>query len=95
MPGKPNSWGVSTASGLGTYYPGSKEYRAWDEGYRYRYAGTAAERPKANNPYTAIQAKLPSEFAAWDNGWDWADQNSAGTREMPAVVPGAPPTGSP
>lgn len=96
MPGKPNSWYVDNLTARGTYYPGSKEYRAWDEGYRYRYGGTAASRPKADNPYTAIQTKLPAEFAAWNYGWDWANQNTAGTREMPNVVAGpVPENGSP
>lgn len=70
-------------------FPGSKEGRAWDEGFRYRYGGTAAQRPSTDNPYNS--ADFPAEFDGWDAGWSTADANSAGTRFMPATT-GAPPT---
>ena len=90
MPGKSDSHTAATAAGLGQYFPGSKEYRAWDEGWQYRYGGTAVQRPVTDNPYTSDLGKV-AEKAAWDHGWNEADGNSGGAQRMPATT-GSPPT---
>lgn len=87
MPGKPDSHTQATAAGLGVYVPGSKEYKAWDDGWRYRYTGTQTTAPITNNPFSAAQS--PAEKAAWDNGWNEASANTAGAQRMPATT-GAP-----
>ena len=89
MPGK-GDFGkrLSLPTPQGQYFPGSKEFRAWDEGYRYRHGGTAAARPSTDNPYNATND--PMRYNAWDAGWSTADANSAGTRFMPATTGAAP-----
>ena len=88
MPGKPDSHQDNLALTRGTYFPGSKEYRAWDEGWRRRYASTGDN--KAGTTHTAGTA----EFEADQAGWDAANANTAGKCRMP-VSCGAPPTASP
>ena len=88
MPGKPDSHTLSLAGGLGTYYPGSKEYRAWGEGWDRRYI--EGDASKANTVHPSGTA----EFEADQNGWDQANNNSTGLCRMPALC-GVPPTGSP
>ena len=88
MPGKPDSHTAASAPGLGVYAPGSKEYRAWDDGWRYRYSDVPLNVPITNNPFDATQS--PAEKAAWDNGWNEANGNTAGAQRMPATT-GAPP----
>ena len=79
MPGKPD---FGAGGSLGQYFPGSKEYRAWDEGWLRRYAGGAI----GDNPHPSGTA----ENAAWANGFNEAAANSGGARRMPATT-GAPP----
>lgn len=88
MPGKPDGHQDITRALRGCYFPGSKEYRAWDEGWRYRYGGTAAANPKTDNPFDST--KQPSQYAAWDFGWDAANTNATGLRRMPATTGVAP-----
>lgn len=88
MPGKGDSHTAATAGGLGNYVPGSKEWKAWDQGWQYRYSGAALSVPITNNPFSATQS--PAEKAAWDNGWNEANGNTGGAQRMPATV-GAPP----
>ena len=58
-------------AGAGRYRDG----RAFGEGVMYRASGTAAAKPKANNPLDA-----GSEAAlAWNLGWDLAEANAGGT----------------
>ena len=88
MPGK-GDFGSATnnTAGAGQYAPGSKEWRAWDEGAQYRFSGTAAERPVTNNPFGAGR---PREKTAWDDGWHEANDGNIATRRMP-YVKGTPP----
>lgn len=73
-----NAGGVGGATTPRRYQP--KEAQAFCEGMKFRLSGTAAARPKNQNPYTSIpQADLK---AAWDNGWDSAHANAGG-----ALVP--------
>ncbi len=88
MPGKPDSWERPSNASLGTYYPGNKEYRAWDEGWRYRHGGTAIARPITDNPYDANDR--PAESKAWNAGWNESNGNTGGEKRMPATS-GAPP----
>ena len=83
MPGK-GDYGkrLSDPVPQGQYFPGSKEYRAWDEGYQYRLGGTGVERPVTDNPY--VEADDPMKWAAWDAGWSTSDANTLPTRFMPA-----------
>ena len=83
MPGKAD---FSAGGAVGQYAPGSKEYRAWDEGWRYRYSDTALNAPIGNNPHPANTAKNK----AWNDGWNEADGNSGGVRRMPATTGTAP-----
>ena len=80
MPGKPDH---TNTNGPGQFFPGEKAYRAWDEGWRYRYSGTAAQRPITDNPFDATN--FPEESKAWNTGWNEAAANSAGKRRMPAT----------
>ncbi len=86
MPGKGD---FGQAGDLGKYFPGDNSWKAWDEGFRYRYGGTALERPAGNNPYLADPARQV-EAVAWNDGWNEADNNTGGVRRMPATS-GAPP----
>ena len=89
MPGKSDfGKALSVPPPQGQYFPGSKEYRAWDQGYLYRHGGTAAARPQGNNPFD--QTNQPAEWAAWDGGWATADAAQAGQRFMPAATGAAP-----
>lgn len=90
MPGK-GDYGkaLSDPKPQGQYFPGSNEWRAWDEGYLYRQGGTAAERPASNNPYT--QTARPAEYAAWDAGHATASAATATSVFMP-YKKGAAPT---
>lgn len=88
MPGKGDAHTRATAGGLGNYVVGSKEWKAWDQGWRYRYSGAAASVPITNNPFDATAR--PAEKAAWDNGWNEANGNSGGERRMPATTGTAP-----
>ena len=57
-----------------------KFQKAFCDGMAYRASGTAAGKPKANNPFSTSvdnECKL-----AWDSGWDSADANKGG-----ALVP--------
>jgi len=57
-----------------------RHQKAFCDGMAYRLGDTAANRPKANNPFstsTENEAKL-----AWDAGWDSAHANAGG-----ALVP--------
>jgi len=73
-----NAGGVGGATTPRRYQP--REAQAFCEGMGFRLGGTAVARPKNSNPYTSIpQADLK---AAWDNGWDSADDNAPG-----ALVP--------
>ena len=83
MPGKPD-YGSPGTSGIGQYAPGSKEYRAWNEGWMRRYIVGSASKP--NTVHTAGT----SEFIADQAGWDQANNNSTGSRRMPAIF-GVPP----
>ena len=56
---------VPAVWGKGQYYPGSKEYRAWDEGFTANVGGAA----KDTVPYTT---DLPAEYDAWIAGWEEA-----------------------
>ena len=85
MPGKPDAHQDAVAGQLGNYFPGSKEYRAWDEGWRRRYA--EGELSKANTIHTSGTA----EFTADQAGWDAANTNSSGICRMPYIC-GVPPT---
>ena len=80
MPGKTDP--VASLSQRPTY-PGSKKYRAIDEGFTARYALQA----QATNPHPPGT----QEFIAWDFGWVVADANTAGTRFMPAISGPVPP----
>ena len=88
MPGKGDAHTRATAAGLGNYVVGSKEYKAWSDGWSYRYSGAAISVPITDNPFDVAQS--PAEKAAWDNGWNEADGNTGGERRMPATT-GAPP----
>ena len=55
--------GVATDKG---FLP--KESRAYSEGIYHRAAGTAAAKPKTDNPHAAGS----SAHNAWDAGWDLA-----------------------
>ena len=87
MPGKPDAHQDNVAGQRGNYFPGSKEYRAWDDGWRRRYA----EGAKAATSFTA--ADNPAEFEADQSGWDAANNNSTGVCRMPHAC--GVPTGSP
>lgn len=65
--------------GKGQYAPGSKEYRAWDEGW---HANLIDGATKGDCPYTA--QSRPFEFDAWMAGWEEANAGR-GERKQPAV----------
>ena len=89
MPGKGDyDKRLSAPPPQGQYCFGSKEWRAWDEGNRYRHGGTAAARPQGDNPFD--QTTQPAEWKAWDGGWATAHAMVAGQRFM-AATSGAPP----
>jgi hypothetical protein len=87
MPGRWDSQKVSSTNVLGNAFPGSKEAKAWENGFSYRYTDTAANAPITDNPFDATQS--PVENRAWDDGWDAADANTAGKQYGPATT-GAP-----
>ena len=84
MPGK-GDYGkaLSIPKPQGQYFPGSKEYRAWDEGFNTRYTGSGTA---GQNPHLAGS----KNHTAWADGWATADANSAGARFMP-FNSGTPP----
>ena len=85
MPGKGDYGKIySLPTPQGQYFPGSKEFLAWDEGWVTRY--TAGSGSAGQNPHVAGSAK----HAAWGDGWSSADANSSGTRKMP-YISGTPP----
>ena len=89
MPGKPDIGKIlSQPRPQRNTFPGSKEYRAWDQGYLYRHGGTAAARPAGDNPFD--QNSHPAERTAWADGWDTANAAQAGDRFMPAANGAAP-----
>ena len=90
MPGKSDFGKILTGPPppAGQYFPGSKEYRAWDQGLLYRHGGTAAQRPAGDNPFDANAQ--PAERAAWADGWSTGDAMQAGQRFMPAASGAAP-----
>lgn len=93
MPGKPDAHqdvGGMRNNLLGNYFPGSKEYRAWDEGWTRRYV--EGELSKPNTIHDSV--KNPAEFEADQAGWDAANNNSTGLCRMPATC-GVPPAASP
>ena len=77
MPGKPD-YGIEGGP-KGQFFPGSKEYRAWDEGWRRRYADGALSKPNTVHPVGT------AEYVADQSGWTDADNNSTGKRRMPFV----------
>ena len=85
MPGKADFGAGGT---IGQYAPGSKEYRAWDEGWRYRYSDTALNAPIGDNPHDPTDS--PAKYQAWNDGWNEADANSGGAQRMPATTGTAP-----
>ena len=70
---------VPAVWGKGQYGPGSKEYRAWDEGWQANVAGAA----KNTVPYT-LEGR-PAEYDAWIAGWEEANA-ARGIRRQPAVT---------
>lgn len=70
MPGKPDSHEPQFSNTLGTYCPGSKEYRAYDEGYQRRYFEGGSS--KSNT----IHAAGTAEYAADQAGWTAAHENA-------------------
>ena len=78
MPGK-GDFGTDNATGK--YAVGSKEWRAWDEGWNYRYTGDGVTNPKTNNPFDSTER--PVEKQAWDDGYDSAAAATATTQRMP------------
>ena len=87
MPGK-GDFGAGATSGKGQYYPGSKEYKAWDAGAQYRFSGPAASVPITDNPFS--QTGRPLEYQAWRDGWNEANDDNIATRRMPYIY-GTPP----
>ena len=57
-------------NGKDTDQPYINRSRAYCQGQQYRLSGTAAARPKTNNPYGAEQ---PVAKIDWDRGWDAID----------------------
>ena len=49
--------------------------KAYCEGMTYRQSGTAAAKPKTNNPH----ATTSEAHTAWDSGWDVADAAAGST----------------
>jgi len=88
MPGRWDTNKSSTINVLGNAFPGSKECKAWENGFVYRYSGAGASVPITNNPFSATQS--PVERRAWEDGWNTADSNTAGKQFGPATT-GAPP----
>lgn len=89
MPGRWDTNKSSTINVLGNAFPGSKEGKAWKDGFHYRYSDTAVNAPIADVPFSADTH--PTERRAWEDGWSTADANTAGLRYGPATT-GAPPT---
>lgn len=86
MPGKPNCGQLDVCR----HFPGTKGYRAWDEGYRRRYGGDGTgDSAKTNTPHAAGTEEFEQDQA----GWDRANNNTTGLRYMPNVAPGEPPAG--
>ena len=83
MPGK-SDYGSTGTYGIGQYAPGSKEYRAWNEGWTRRYVVGSGSKA------ATVHASGTLEFIADQAGWDEANNNSAGDRKMPAIS-GVPP----
>ena len=54
----------------------TRRSRAYCEGMAYRQSGTAAGKPKTDNPHTDTSSK---DHVAWDAGWDVADGEAGGT----------------
>ena len=52
-----------------------KFQKAFCEGMAYRASGTAAGKPKVNNPHISGS----ENYLAWNAGWDSADANKGGT----------------
>ena len=78
-----NAGGVGAATVPRRFQPA--EAKAFCDGMAYRLSGTAAGKPKANNPYKVAPYSTTTDaqiIAAWDNGWDSADANNPG-----ALVP--------
>lgn len=83
MPGK-SDYGYS-AEPIGKYYPGSKEYHAWDEGFLRRYNDGGLSKPNTVHPVGSML------FNADQAGWEAANENYAlTTRRMPWQF-GSPP----
>ena len=83
MPGK-SDYGSAGTGGIGQYAPGSKEYRAWNEGWIRRYVVGSASKA------ATVHASGTKEFTADQAGWDEANNNSTGVKRMPAIA-GVPP----
>ena len=83
MPGKPD---FGTSGGPpGQYFPGSKEYRAWGEGWIRRYVEGGLS--KGNTIHPAGTA----EFVADQSGWDEASNQLADSRRRMPYIYGSPP----
>ena len=86
MPGKPNCGQFDRCS----HFPGTKSYRAWDEGYRRRYSGDGTGSSAKDQ---TVHSAGTEEYEQDQAGWDRANNNSGGLRYMPNVQPGVPDTG--
>lgn len=86
MPGKPNCGQIDRCR----HFPGTKGYRAWDEGYRRRYSGDATGSSAKDQ---TVHTAGTEEFEQDQAGWDRANNNlgAGAKRYMPNVAPGEPP----
>lgn len=77
----------SLCNGKDTDQPYINRSRAYCQGFLYRLGGTAAARPKTNNPYGADQETAKVD---WDLGWDTCDgaANTTLTRAVSGCCPG-------
>ena len=73
-------------NGQPTQQPYINRSRAYCQGQQYRLSGTAAARPKTNNPYGADQEVAKVD---WDKGWD--DMDAAGGTTLTRAVTGCCP----
>lgn len=76
----------SLCNGVPTDQPMKHESNAYCRGVAYRAGGTAAARPKTDNPFD--ETGRPVDHASWDRGWDLADAAAGGTLDDPGCCAG-------
>ena len=82
MPGKPD---YDQTGKPGQYYPGSKEYRAWDEGWVRRYVDGGGSQSNTVHPVGS------AEYVADQAGWTEANGQLADSRRRMPYIYGSPP----